>query len=380
MKQTFRILKMSAYIIILLSLSFVFGLTLFFNFAPQIGATSDGERLERIKASPNYNGKTFINTLPTTLSNPVKIMSKVGRKFFFDTEGREPKSIINTYPMDLETFNQVPDTDFGVLWLGHSTLLVKFEGKVILFDPVFGERASMFSFAGPKRFEYTNRIEIKDLPKIDAVILSHDHYDHLDHYSIVELKDKVDRFYMPIGVGAHMEKWGLSESQIYELDWWDEIKYDENLKLVLTPTRHFSGRGFSDRNMTLWGSWVVEGKNKKIFFGGDSGYFPGFKEIGEKYGPFDLCFLECGAYNELWSEIHMMPEETAQAATDLNSSLLMPIHWGKFNLALHHWKEPVTRLGVKAEELNLQIATPEIGKLMIVSREVPQKKWWEAYE
>jgi len=371
---------MTAYLVILLSLSFVFGITLFFNFAPQIGSESAGKRLERVKSSNNYDGKEFKNLVTTTMSNPFKVMSKVGKKFFFDNEGREPKSVIRTHPMDLKAFNEISNDDFGVVWLGHSTLLIKFEGKVLLFDPVFGERASMFSFAGPKRFEYSERIKIEDLPEIDAVILSHDHYDHLDYESILVLKSKVDRFYMPIGVGAHLEKWGLESSQIFELDWWDELKFDEELTLVLTPTRHFSGRGLSDKNKTLWGSWVIQGQTKKIFFGGDSGYFPGFKEIGEKYGPFDLCFLECGAYNELWSQIHMMPEETAQAAVDLKSDLLMPIHWGKFNLSLHPWKEPITRLGIKARELELNLGTPEVGKLMIVSKEVPTEKWWEIYD
>ena len=238
----------------------------------------------------------------------------------------------------------------------------------------------MFSFMGPKHFDYSHRTGLDELPDIDAVILSHDHYDHLDYETMLILKEKVDHFYMPLGVGAHFEKWGFDKDQIHELDWWDSIAFNDHLNFTLTPTRHFSGRGFSDRNKTLWGSWVIRGEENKIFFGGDSGYFSGFKEIGDRLGPFDLTFLESGAYNENWAQIHMMPEETVQASIDLGGQVLMPIHWGKFNLSLHPWKEPIQRLTSKAEELNVQVATPEVGELMIISKNIPQKRWWEEFK
>ena len=284
--------------ILFIVITFAFGITLFFGNAPQIGEKSKGERLKKIENSPNYKNGIFVNTIPTELSNPFKIMRKVGREFFFDTKKREPEMQIQSIPMNLDNFMGVDKKDFGVFWLGHSTMLIRFEGKTLLIDPVFGKRASMFSFSGPKRFDYSHIYKLEELPEIDAVILSHDHYDHLDYESIVYLKDKVDKFYMPIGVGAHLEKWGVPAENINELDWWDDISFDESLRLTLTPTRHFSGRGLSDRNKTLWGSWVINGENNNIYFSGDSGYFPGFKEIGEKYGPFDVTFMECGAYNE----------------------------------------------------------------------------------
>ena len=208
------------------------------------------------------------------------------------------------------------------------------------------------------------------------MILSHDHYDHLDYPTIKALNDKVDRFYIPLGVGAHLEEWGVQPDQITELNWWDEIEF-QGLNLALTPTRHFSGRGFGDRFKTLWGSWVIIGSNKRMYFSGDSGYFPGFKEIGEKYGPFDLTFMECGAYNEGWSEIHMFPEETAQAHLDVKGKLLMPIQWGKFDLALHPWKESVNRLAEKAKAESIPLFTPQVGQMVSLSDSSDLDSWWE---
>ncbi len=221
-------------------------------------------------------------------------------------------------------------------------------------------------------------MRVDNLPLLDAVILSHDHYDHLDYETITELKDRVKHFYAPLGVGAHLEEWGVPGSAITEMDWWESTSHN-GLELTLTPARHFSGRGFS-RFETLWGSWVIAGRDQKVFFNGDSGYFPGFKEIGEKYGPFDITLMECGAYNEKWAEIHMMPEETVQAHLDLNGEILLPIHWGKFNLSLHPWKEPVERMTQKAKELGVRVCTPEVGDVICIGSRVPSSRWWENYQ
>jgi L-ascorbate metabolism protein UlaG (beta-lactamase superfamily) len=189
----------------------------------------------------------------------------------------------------------------------------------------------------------------------------------------------VNRFYVPLSVGAHLEKWGVDPDHIIELNWWESVNFD-SLIVTFVPSRHFSGRGLNNRFTTLWGSWVIEGTKNKIFFGGDSGYFKGFIEIGEKYGPFDLTFLECGAYNENWSEIHMMPEETVQAHLDLKGNYLMPIHWGKFNLSLHSWKEPVERALKRSEELDVKIITPQIGDTVILDNDIKTPHWWINYD
>ena len=182
---------------------------------------------------------------------------------------------------------------------------------------------------------------------------------------------------MPLGIGAHLEEWGVPAAKISELEWWQET-YFKGLKLASTPARHFSGRGLTDRMKTLWTSWVIQGREDTIFFSGDSGYFPGFKQIGDKYGPFDITLLECGQYNDLWANIHMMPEETVQAHLDLKGKVLMPIHWGAFTLAMHSWTEPIERLTARADALKVKVTTPEIGEPVILDRALPAGQWWRA--
>ncbi len=373
-----KIFKRVILIILSLVILIVLSVFIFFRTAPQIGGKAKGARLERMKQSPNYKEGIFLNTVETNMDMPFSTLRKVMKEYLFgDKSKKSPKRPIQTRPFSAASFEAAADSVVAITWFGHSSLLIKVDGRTILMDPVLvGERASMFSFMGPQRFPYNEHISIDQLPDIDAVIISHDHYDHLDYPSIKVLKDKVSRFYMPLGVGAHFVRWGVPEENITELEWWEETVLKE-LRLVLTPTRHFSGRGLGDRFHTLWGSWVILGKEKKIYFSGDSGYFPGFKEIGEKYGPFDLTFMECGAYNEGWSEIHMFPEQTAQAHLDVQGKLLMPIHWGKFDLSLHPWKESVQRLHDKAQQENISLFTPEIGQLITLADSSETRYWWE---
>lgn len=352
---------------------------IFFQTAPQIGKSPEGERLARMQSASNFKEGKFENIVETKMEMPFsKVREVLAHYMFADKTLKEPQEQIITEPFSIEAF-LANDSAVAFTWFGHSSILIRMDGITILTDPVLvGERASMFPFMGPKRFNYDKHIEINELPPIDLVIISHDHYDHLDYPTIKALRDKVDKFYMPLGVGAHFEYWGVPAENIIELQWWDEIEIGD-IRLVLTPTRHFSGRAIRDRFNTLWGSWVIAGKTQNLYFSGDSGYFPGFKEIGEKYGPFDLTFMECGAYNEGWSEIHMFPEETAQAHLDVNGKLLMPIHWGKFDLALHPWKESVQRLAKKAEEENISLVTPEVGQLFLLPDSTEFKSWWESY-
>ncbi len=370
---------MTGILIIALVILITISLILFFNFAPQIGGSPEGKRLERMKSSENYKLGKFHNTITTKMDMKSGKMLGVMLEFFKNNDNREPGGMIQTHKFNPIDFKDQSSDNFSFTWFGHSSILIKIDGKVILIDPVFSDRASMFSFMGPKRFPYSNYMNVDLLPEVDAVLISHDHYDHLDYETMLKLKDKVDRFYVPLSVGAHLEKWGIPSQNIVELTWWDSVDLG-TLNLAFTPSRHFSGRGLNNRFSTLWGAWVIQGSKEKIFFGGDSGYFPGFKKIGETYGPFDLAFLECGAYNENWSEIHMMPEETVQASKDLKSKLLMPIHWGKFNLALHPWKEPIQRAIKKGEELNVNIITPEIGEMVTLNDQLMTTHWWTNYQ
>ena len=266
--------------------------------------------------------------------------------------------------------------DNSVIRFGHSTLLFKLDNEFILTDPVFSNRASPFYFMGPKRF-HDNPINIEELPNMKAVIISHNHYDHLDKKSVKLLNHKVETFYTTLGVSKHLIKFGIPKNKIIELNWWENIKVD-NLELICTPTQHFSGRTLLDRDKTLWSSWVIKSSKLTLFFGADSGYFKGFKEIGEKYGPFDMTFLEVGAYNEKWKEIHMMPNESIQAHIDLNGKVLFPIHNGTFDLSIHAWYEPFERIDSLAKEKDIAIRFPIMGESIPILENITTTKWWKS--
>ena len=267
-------------------------------------------------------------------------------------------------------------TEDSVIKLGHSTTLLKLAESFILIDPVFSERASPVQWLGPKRF-HQSPISLEDLPKLDAVIISHDHYDHLDKGSIEILKNKVDMFITPLKVGNHLRDWGVDTNKIVELNWWQSTKVSD-IEIVATPSQHFSGRGLFDRDETLWASFVIKSSNTNIFYSGDSGYFDGFKAIGNKYGPFDLSMIETGAYNELWSDIHMLPEESLQAHIDVQAGVMMPVHNSTFDLALHNWNEPLMKIKGLAGEKGVPTSIPIFGEIVPVKRAgaAPNKVWW----
>jgi L-ascorbate metabolism protein UlaG (beta-lactamase superfamily) len=227
-----------------------------------------------------------------------------------------------------------------------------------------------------KAFPGANEFKAEDMPAIDYLILTHDHYDHLDFKTIRKLKNKTGKIFCSLGISAHLKYWGIGEEKIKELDWWESTQVDDNIRLTAAPARHFSGRGIK-RGQSFWSSFIIKTPNNNIYLGGDSGYDTHFKEIGNKFGPFNLAILESGQYNDMWPLIHMMPEETVQAAVDLKASVLMPVHWGKFRLGMHPWNEPVKRVVKKAEELNVRVITPRIGEPVILTGEYQIDKWWD---
>ncbi len=262
--------------------------------------------------------------------------------------------------------------------LGHSSILAKLGGDLVLIDPVFSKRASPLQWVGPKRF-HPVPLEPESLPTITAVVISHNHYDHLDKGTVRLLADKTQYFVVPLGVGEHLRDWGVAEDAIVEMDWWEELEIGE-LTFVATPAQHFSGRSLTDRNKTLWASWVIQGDGANLFFSGDTGYFDGFKEIGERYGPFDITMIENGAYNEAWRSVHMMPEESVQAHIDLRGRAMLPIHNCTFDLSVHAWYEPLDSASALATERGVELLTPVIGAPVQVLTPQPTYAWWRGVE
>jgi len=259
--------------------------------------------------------------------------------------------------------------------LGHSTVLLKLENNFYLTDPIFSQRASPVQWAGPKRFSQLP-ITIDELPNIKAVVISHNHYDHLDKNTILKLSKKVEHFFTPLGVGDILVAWGVDKNKITQLDWWEQKQFN-NINFIAAPSQHFSGRGLFDKNKTLWASWIIKTQDSSIFFSGDTGYFEGFKKIGQKYGPFDLSLMETGAYNVNWPDVHMQPEESLHAHIDLNSKLLLPIHNSTFSLSTHSWNEPLIRITKLALNKNIAIVTPQIGKgINFKDTQINHEIWW----
>jgi len=294
-------------------------------------------------------------------------------KFTFDKpQGTRPGGRVPVDAVTREGLLAAPDR---TLWrLGHSTVLMKLRGGFWLTDPVFAERASPVWFAGPKRF-HKPPISIKELPEIKAVVISHDHYDHLDKNAIRKLAKKTEWFIVPLGVGAMLVEWGVDRAKVRELEWWDETQVD-GVRLVSTPTQHFSGRSIWHRNETLFCSWVVIDGDLRVFYGADSGYFEGFKRIGERFGPFDVTLMENGAYNVNWPLIHMQPAETVQAHRDVRGEWMVPIHNGTFDLAMHGWTEPMERVQELAAKHGVRVCTPRFGEAVRLNDMGAGSCWW----
>jgi len=334
-----------------------------FTNQPQFGKLPTGERLERIKKSPNYRNGEFQNLNPTPVMAENINYFKAIKAFMFKRSKRsEPDSVLPSKKIDLKSLN--PDSNV-VVWFGHSSYFMQLDGKNFLVDPVLSGSISPFRITN-KSFKGSDIYSVDDLPDIDYLIITHDHWDHLDYETVTKLKPRIHKIIAALGIGSHLEYWGFDKTKIIELDWYDESKLDSGFVITATPARHFSGRLFK-RNQTLWSSFVLKTPTKNIFISGDGGYDTHFKTIGDKFGPFDLAFLECGQYNEYWKYIHCMPEKTVQAAIDLQTKIFIPIHWSKFVLALHDWDEPIIRVTKAAKEKNVKMISPVIGESVNVN-------------
>jgi len=346
---------------------------IFINTSPQFGGKPSEESLAKMELSPNYNGNGTFKNLELTLASTGMKLSTIP-KFFTNGDNKVPENELPSTKLPTSYFDNEP-VQPRITWFGHSTLFVEMEGINIFIDPMLGSVPAPHPLLGNERFNKELPVSIENLPEIDVVLISHDHYDHLDYESIQQLKTKVKQFYVPLGIKAHLTEWGVDAAKITEFDWWQSINFN-GIDFTSAPARHFSGRGFT-RNNTLWCSWVIKSENNAIFFSGDSGYGKHFKEIGDKYGPFDFAMMECGQYNEQWAHIHMTPEETIQASIDVKTNLMMPIHWGAFKLALHSWDDPIVRATKKAKELNVAISTPKIGEAVVLDGTAyPSENWW----
>ncbi len=335
--------------------------------------------LARHAESPQSRGGRFRNPRPRPANGPALFFG-ILRDFVFR---KSPTAVPSTAPavMPLTREDLLAAPDRSLFRLGHSTVLLKLRGGFWITDPVFSERASPVQWMGPKRF-HAPPIALADLPPLKGVLLSHDHYDHLDRAAIAALADKAEVFLTPLGVGDRLVAWGVAADRIRQLDWWQETEVD-GLRFVNTPSQHFSGRGLFDGDKTLWSSWVVidpaatrNDAEFRLFFSGDSGYFDGFREIGRRFGPFDVTLVENGAYNERWRFVHMHPEETVQAHIDLRGRWLLPIHNGTFDLALHAWDEPFVRVAVLARAREVPVLTPRIGERVDLTAPAPTTDWW----
>ena len=335
--------------------------------------TAGAARDPRIAGSPNWKNGKFVNNVPR--SGKTARGFRMMREFFFkDYPDREPGEPLPVRILKRKDFPEPPADGTEFVWLGHSSIILEIGGKRLLFDPVLGKRASPVFFAGPKRFQ-PPAVSRQELPRIDAVVISHDHYDHLDKKTMKALIPGKARYVVPLGVGERLRWWKVRKNRVAELDWWEETSIGD-VTLTAVPARHFSGRGLGDRDETLWCSWVVSSGGRRVYFSGDTGVTPDFAKIAEKSGPMDLCFIKIAAYSHLWPDTHLTPEQALAAHRTLGGKLLVPIHWGTFNLAMHPWYEPIERFVQAGEERKARFMTPEIGERVRLGTPRENTYWW----
>jgi len=347
--------------------AFLFGCALLFSNSPSTE--------ESVTKANNFSDGIFHNIEPTTVIKPGKAWSATYEFLFKGHRDRSPGQPLPVVSLSGYAQQQAsPELRFA--WLGHAAVLIELAGKRLLIDPAFSERASFFPWMGPKRFQ-PPPLPAREFPALDGVLISHDHYDHLDEATIRALADKTAFFHVPLRVGLILESWGIPKSKIIEYAWWDEHNID-GLTIAAVPARHFSGRSLFNRFSTLWCSWVVLDERHRIYHSGDTGRTSSFKDIGAKYGPFDVAFVKMSAYHDNWPDIHLNPEEAVSAFLDLKGAALVPIHWGVFDLSTHSWYEPIERLVKAAEKAQADILTPRMGEL-VVPGAYENTYWWRSF-
>ncbi|MFN8415462.1 MAG: MBL fold metallo-hydrolase [Cytophagaceae bacterium] len=347
-----------------------------YTFHPRFGASPKGERLKRMQAAPNYKDGAFLNQHHTPDFGEGHNLWTVSKEFFF---GKYPnKKPVKAIPHVVTDIKNLDPNQDVLIWFGHSSYYFQLNGTKFLVDPVFSNNASPVA-GTTSAFDGANTYTAADFGDIDYLIISHDHYDHLDYSTFLELRNKVKTVICGLGVGAHLEHWGYPGIQIQEMYWQDSLTLKNDVKITALPARHFSGRTFK-RNTTLWCSYMVQTDDYKMYVGGDSGYDTHFAEIGNQFGPIDFALLENGQYNEMWHYIHMLPQETVQAALDVKAKRVFPVHNSKFALAMHPWNEPMDSVGTLATD-KLNLVTPKIGEPVYL-KDTTQKftQWWKEIE
>jgi len=344
---------------------------------PTFGGKLEGDRLARARANPQFHDGQFVNPLPPAPYTAGYLWAMFKGQFFGD-ERREPTHAIPVMRVPPAAL-QAPPAASGLrtFWIGHASVFIEVDGLRLLVDPIFSDYASPFD-VGPQRL-HSPPIALADLPAIDAVLFTHDHYDHLDMRTVQQLAARGAAFVVPLGIGAHLQRWGVPAAQVHELEWWQEHTL-RGVRLVSTPSRHYSGRGLTDQNATLWSSWSVIGPQHRFYVSGDTGYSDHFQQIGERFGPFDLAFIKIGAYGPgaPWLDIHMAPEDAVRALGELRAKRLFPVHWATFNLAFHDWDEPIRRTLAAAHAANADVLTPRPGEIVDADQPFVSSAWWEA--
>ena len=352
------------------------GATLLLSSNSSFGGTPTGKLLHRVEASPHYTAGGFVNDIPQTPTTIGGLWDTMLAQFSGD-QIRVPPSPIPVVPLLPESLKTPPEPGLRAVWIGHAGVLLEMDGLRFMVDPVFSELASPVDFAGPQRFHPTP-VSLEALPHIDAVMISHDHYDHLDMATIQHLSADGTQFYVPLGAGAHLLEWGVPENQINDMQWWGS-KTLGDLKIICTPSRHYSGRDLFDYKQTFWSSWAIVGPAHSVYYSGDTGFSDHFQQIGDRLGPFDLNIIKVGAYGPgtSWLDVHMTPEQAVTAHSLLRGKRMLPVHWATFNMALHDWYEPIVRTLKAAENKQLDVVTPRIGEIVIAGQAFQSDSWWE---
>jgi L-ascorbate metabolism protein UlaG (beta-lactamase superfamily) len=344
-------------------------------FFKQFGGKITADLQRQYEASPQWRDGKFQNLKETEMSFPLSQVPKIMYRTFAGQSSRVPDQSLPVASFDKTAF-LTPHDQVNFIWYGHSVVLLRIQGKTVLIDPMLGPNASPIAPFPTKRFSENTLDLIDDFPEIDLLLMTHDHYDHLDLASIRRLKKKTKQYFVALGVKRHLVSWGIEPDLITEFDWWDQVDFHQ-IGITFTPTRHFSGRGLTDRQRSLWGGWALKTTRENLWFSGDGGYGSHFSEIGKRLGPFDLGFMECGQYSEFWPLIHLFPEESVQAALDAQVKKIMPVHWAGFSLAQHHWTEPATRIIQASQRHEMPYTLPVLGQQYLVS-DTQIEAWWES--